>query len=320
MTSRFRIRPYEPGDEQAINDRFNQVFGLQRTLAEWRWKFRPEAGGLRIMVAVDADDQIIAQFAATTAEVQVDGRRRLVGQVLDVFSLRLADAVTQRVYLETARQFYRQFGSPDDLGLVFGFPGARALRLGRRQLNYAEPLPVPVWRRPATARRSWWPRFRTELQCAPAALDDLWIRAGRRYPVCVPRDGAWMQHRYLDRPGQHYRIITVWRRRSLRAFGVLAIDGEVGHWVDLVWDGADRRALNALDQAIAREARAAGAQRLEMWLSGDAAAADALRSGGWQLGGHDQGLGLSAVSFDPDLDPVRFVNRFYLTRGDSDLV
>jgi hypothetical protein len=35
--SALQIRPYREGDESRINEAFNEVFGLRRSLAEWSW-------------------------------------------------------------------------------------------------------------------------------------------------------------------------------------------------------------------------------------------------------------------------------------------
>jgi len=40
--SEFIIRPYQKGDEIAINNTFNQVFGTDRSIEEWYWKKQPE--------------------------------------------------------------------------------------------------------------------------------------------------------------------------------------------------------------------------------------------------------------------------------------
>ena len=52
-------RPYRAGDEVAINDGFNRVFGLQRSLAEWWWKFAPDTTAPWIMLAFDEEGRIV---------------------------------------------------------------------------------------------------------------------------------------------------------------------------------------------------------------------------------------------------------------------
>jgi hypothetical protein len=313
------LRPYRDGDGASINQGFNETFGHARSLEEWSWKFQPEAGGCSMVLAVDASDRVVAQFAVMRVAVQVDGRLRRAGYTVDAYCLKQPGARQERVYFKTVREFYRRYGTLDELAFLFGFPGERHMRLGRLRLQFADPVLVPVWRRSARARRLWWPRYRVEARGDEAVIDALWTRAARRYPVSAVRDGAWAKRRYFSRPGNRYRHLTLWRRGVIHAWAVLDTAQDIGRWIDLVWDGDDPQALVALDEAVARAAAAAGAATLEVWLAGDEAAAAVLRARGWRLGHHPAQLQMTVVSFDPDLDGADLLRRFYVTMGDSDL-
>jgi hypothetical protein len=320
MTSgAFRLRPYRDGDGASINDGFNEVFGHTRPLEEWRWKFQPESAGCSMILAVDASDRVVAHFAVQRVPVQVDGRRYQSGYTVDAYCLKRPGARQGHVYLKAVREFYRRYGSPDELAFLFGFPGVRHMRLGRLRLQFADPVLVPVWRRPAQARRLWWPRYTVETGGDEATIDTLWRQAARRYSVSAVRDGEWARRRYLSRPGNRYRHLTLWRRGTVHAWAVLDTAQDVGRWVELVWDGADPKALVALDEAVAGAAAGAGAKTLELWLAGDAAAAAVLGVRGWQLGHHPARLQMSVVAFDPGLDGADLLRRYYVTMGDSDL-
>jgi len=66
------IRPYKPSDEISINDNFNKVFGLKRSLEEWRWKMQPENNSSVIMIAVDDSGKVLAHYAGIKVLFQVD--------------------------------------------------------------------------------------------------------------------------------------------------------------------------------------------------------------------------------------------------------
>ena len=156
MTSgTFRLRPYRDGDGASINQGFNETFGHARSLEEWRWKFQPEAGGCSIVLAVDASDRVVAHFAVMRVAVQVDGRVRRAGYSVDAYCLKQPGARQERVYVKTVREFYRQYGTLEELAFLFGFPGERHMRFGRLRLQFADPVLVPVWRRSVLARRLW---------------------------------------------------------------------------------------------------------------------------------------------------------------------
>ncbi len=71
----YTLRAYAPGDEAAIQRAFTEVFGVQRTLAEWRWKFVDPPRGSRIVLAFDAAGELACQYAAITVDVEWGARR-----------------------------------------------------------------------------------------------------------------------------------------------------------------------------------------------------------------------------------------------------
>lgn len=316
-------RPYRLGDEIQINDGFNRAFGLHRSLDEWRWKFPERPEGRWIMLAFDAQERLLAHYCAVPVRLQVGGLKVRAGEPVDSFSLPegrygLAAAGT---FQRTVEAFFLEFGGPDKLAVLFGFPGERHLRLGAARLGYDQlvPQPVTVWRR-GPARR---PRFSAHaVRIGPdaAAANALWARTNARYRVAVVRDAAWLGRRYFGRPGVEYVHLVASRWGRPAALAVARVVGTAVYWVDLVWDGRNGRALTALDAAIGELARSRGAATIEMWLGGDRAAEDWFARLGWERTPHPAGLAMVARSFHPEIDVATFPGAFYLTMGDADLV
>jgi len=317
------IRPYREGDGAAINDGFNAVFGLERSTEEWAWKFAAADLGIFIVVAAEAGGQIDAHYGALPVRFQIDGRETLAGVPVDVYSRPVVrqGLGAARTYLQVVTRFFAEYGRPDALALMFGFPGERAFRLGVARLGYDEmpPQEVLAWTRPVR-RRGWsWPRYRLIHGFDAEAIDVLWRRAAHRYPVAVVRDGRRWVRRYCNHPRVRYRHLAARRRGRTEAACVVAVESGVARVVDLLWDGAAAAALAALDRGVDAVALEDGAERAEMWLMGDEDAVAAMTDGGWVVGAAPQGLRLVARSFDPSIDPSSFPGRFYVTLGDSDL-
>lgn len=328
------IRPYRPGDEAAIEAGFRRVFGVDRPAGEWAWKFPPadEDGGRRVMVAL-AGGEVVAHVAAQPVRFTVDGRAVLGGHVVDAFSRSRAGLARRGVFARTVDALFATTCGPGGIAFVYGFPGARHMRLGRRVLGYAEPRPVPYRVKELAAgpgvgaAPSRWARLRRRLGglrveegLAPAALDELWDRAAGRHPVAAVRDGCRAAERFAGRPGVDYLHLTAWRRGRPAAWAAARLEGDLLRWADLVWDGASPAALAALDEALTARAVAAGAVRGELWLGGDPAAEALLESRGWRAAPHPQALEMSAVAFVPGLDAADLARRAYVTLADSDLV
>jgi hypothetical protein len=156
--------------------------------------------------------------------------------------------------------------------------------------------------------------------CDTASLDELWKRSAHRYPVAVVRDGERLARRYLSRPGHEYFQLAAGNRQSVSAWGVLKQTEGMLEWIDLLWDGNDKQALIALDDAADKIAEDNKADRLELWLAHDDKAAEVLESRGWVVGAHAQDLHMTSISFDPEVNEKWLLDHFYFTKGDSDLV
>ena len=68
------VRPYSEGDEFAINDAFNRIFGCRRTIEEWVWKFSVEGAREATVAAWDGDD-LAAHNGGIPVNFEVGGRR-----------------------------------------------------------------------------------------------------------------------------------------------------------------------------------------------------------------------------------------------------
>ncbi|MCB0190786.1 MAG: hypothetical protein KDJ65_02480 [Anaerolineae bacterium] len=323
MTS-FQFRAYRHGDEVLINQGFNEAFNLDRAVEEWRWKFVSPAGDPWIIVAVDQNNEIVAQYAAIEAGFHINDQIFRAAQPVDVFCLRRPGTLEQEVHLTSVRTFFRTYGGVDQLALLYGFPGKRALRLGQLELGYGEASPVPIWQFPLA--RFTWPFKRSpshyEIRngCQPQELDALWQRCAQRYPVAVVRNGNWLIRRYVSRPYHAYQFLTVWQAGKMAAWAVWKITGDTLQWIDLLWDGEDLRVLAAIQKKLEHLGRRVKVQQLEIWVSGDALLTEFLSTNGWKLEEHPHGLTAVARSFHPDIDGSDVIRQFYFTLGDMDLV
>lgn len=312
-------RAYRPGDERAINDGFNEVFGQARSLEEWRWKFPERPEGRWIMLALDPGGRVLAHYGAVAVQVRFGGAQLRGAQVVDAYSR--SEVRGTRVFSTCYQRFVGSFGAPGGLSFIFGFPGRRHYEMGFKVLNYVPITSVPYWVRPVRRRRSlsaW--RYGVGEGFEAAAADDLWRRAGERYDVAAVRDAGWLQRRYLGRPGVEYVHLAATRRGRTHARAVARAQDGILRWAELVWDGEDERALDALDVALDRVARRLSCASLELWLGGDPAAERALERFGWERRPCPLDMLLVTVPFEERADMERMRRSFYLTMGDSDLV
>lgn len=315
----YSLRPYAPGDEDAIQRAFDEVFGGGRSHAEWRWKFLSPPRGSRILLAFDADGELVCQYAAITVPVTWSGQPMLAAQIVDVFARRRR-ALGPRggPFLRTMEAFLEDCAAPGGVGFVYGFPNERHQRAGVLAGRYYEPAPLERLVRaaascaPRTPARTW-----ISEGFDAYATERLWLRSRGRYPFATVRDAAWFHWRYESRPEVRYAQFGVRRAGEARAWGVLALRGETAHWVDLVWDGDQASDLVDLAAALARHAGAHGAKSVELWLRGDPMGRAILLEDGFSSAPEPL-LRLSAIAFDRRVSVPQVLTDFYLTMGDSD--
>lgn len=322
------VRLYRSGDEIAINDAFNRVFGKQRSVEEWAWKYRAGEPPCPIVAAWDGD-RLAAHNGGIAAKYQVDGRRILALQGADTFSLAVAER--QPEWRGSWQQVMDRFGkiAADQFGvsLLYGFTGGKAIShmVARAHWDSVSPRRIPLLvrrRRPPT--RSMASRFfKARLVDGPvSALDRLWERAQERYPVSVIRDANHVRRRLSGHPAVRYHrwLITPRWSSTPAAFVAFRTDGGVCRWVELVWDGRPG-ALELVDHLSRRLTEQTGADREELWLDGDPDAAQWLELFGFEGGPDPSGVVRVVRFIDPELNVDAFApGRVYTTMADADLV
>ncbi|MGE0231463.1 MAG: hypothetical protein AB7O39_10540 [Flavobacteriaceae bacterium] len=321
----FTIRPFKAGDEDAINAGFNAVFGQSRSIDEWRRKFLDESSSPRIMVCLDEAGDVVAHYGATVSAFRIDGRGVAAGQIVDSYAVRRTDVVTGRAFIRTAHAFFEHFCGPGRLDIIYGFPGLRALRLGRLKLGYDHTWPVNVWHGPGSSGlatnlwRNLVDRKRDLRTDDLGQADTLWARAHGLYSPGLIRDRKWIEQRRVGIGGKVYRIATHFRRDLLSAWAIFEHTAAATHIVDLLWDGESVDCLRALLEHVAGRTIDGRPSRIQLWAPTSGYLANALRHLKWTNEIEPRGCHVGIRSFNPSIEPKLISKGFHYAFGDSDL-
>jgi len=237
----YLIRPFEPGDEVSLLEAYNLVFGkdnpdyLPRTVAEWRWAFRENPAGTRVMVAVK-DGAVVAQNACLPVRVWIGGEERLFGQGVDSFCHPAHRAGLRRpgLWVKTVWAFIDEYGGSEKDLLHYGWPIWSAWRIGKTFLEYevvrtqnllVMTLDEPA-RDPAALDAQLGELGLERLVIGAGAKGDavrfgeearwLWDRLAGDWGVSAIRDAAFLNWRLVDHPRHSYTVLA-----ARRADGVL---------------------------------------------------------------------------------------------------
>jgi GNAT superfamily N-acetyltransferase len=291
------VDKYRPDDRAEVDALFRRVFGTasaDASAARWDWQYlqNPNAREPQIWIARD-DGTIVGQYATMPVRLRVNGQEIDASWGMDV----MVAPERQRKGLGEVlfRTWDRNTGASLGMGLS---TGSHQLF---RKLQWPDVGPVPCLVKPLSPRaftRSGWPSLvngavslaarpllawlRSRRACPDvrhvrefdARFTALWERVAPRFDLAVRRDAAYLQWKYLALPHIRYDVVALDRGSTIAGYAVFRHRddprGRVTALVDLLADPDDREAIDALLDAVEREARAAGSDKIRAFVMHDA--------------------------------------------------
>jgi len=325
--SDYLIREIEPGDAESYLACHARVFGERgaRTQAEWRWAFAESPLGPRAFVAL-RDGEVVAAYAGLPQRTWFAGHEHAFVQIVDV----MIDPNHRRglerpgLHVRVGERFFEAYGGRDGDAVFYGWPMERALRIGRRFLDYRlvrEELALVRELEPGPD-----PPTVDEIELVEAPGEDLkwlWDRCAGGWGAATVRDAAWARRRFLDHPlRSRYALLGVRRDGLLRGLAVL----RRGPWH---WPGAlplcdwlvppeEPEVAALLERATLAHARRQGLERVVAVFPDWSVPFEGFQERGWRV--VPSPYSLVARSFDRRIDLDWLRERWWYTLADTDLV
>ena len=144
------VRPFEPGDEQEVNNLFNRVFGKSRSIEEWKWKFERNPRRLPRMIAVATTHEgIVGMYPCVVGLWKIAQELRTVVQPVETAIEKHLRGGRMIVALHEAHVAHcKSLG----VGFSYGTPTAGHAKLGKRRLGYTEFTTLSLLRLDLNAR------------------------------------------------------------------------------------------------------------------------------------------------------------------------
>jgi hypothetical protein len=328
------IRLYQPGDERGIMELFHRVFGKERSLAYWRWKFQGNPEGAQVCLAVTDAGEVVGQYTGIPVRVAVDGRVVIFSQAVDsmVDARYRLGLKKPGVFASVFTRFAEEFGGRDRVLILWGYTTPEALRIGQRLLGYVALHPVmkligpvgdPPHSTPWQQMMDLWRGLRCPIRRVSrfdAGVDRLWERCGRELRVATVRDARYLNWRYADCPDVQYRLLVAGGAfgAPVRGIAVLRLgwmDEPVACLVDWLVPVAARSVAERMLGRCLEEARGAGMKELHAWFP---------RSSSWHRFLLERGFEaveaatMTVRQFAPDVPLDLLDGHWYYTMGDSD--
>ena len=291
------ITPRSAADDDELFRLYRAVFGealAESSRRRWRWQYLDNPatapGGPEIWVARDGST-LLGQYASMPVRLRWGNREVRSSWGMDVFlspaargrgvGARLFTAWSDHVEVAlglglTASSYglfrklrYTDVGPVPFHYMILDPHAVAARRLGPRWAGVAGALLGFAWRLRHPERRR-----HAEVALAPIArfdgrYDALWDRAGASYAMCVRRDAAYLNWKYVDCPHRRYDVVEATHGGTLAGFAVSRHEDHRGlrlGWIVDLFAHADDHALReALIGHVLDGFRRAGVARAQVF-------------------------------------------------------
>ncbi len=352
------VREATAADGKALNDLYNEVFGEDRSLPCWRWRFSDgtakDWSGVYSLAEVDG--QIIGQYPSQIRSLHFQGKPTRFALVMD----NIVAEEYRRGYPAQKEMFVHavEMAKKNGITIGYGFPNKKAYRIGKRLLGYRDVALLPElfyrlsWR-PAFARRlPWLPKSMVrvlanvlrkrssflkgrsasdrrltivEVDRFSDELDQLWERLKSKRTICAERNSVYLNWRFGHDEIIPYRKLVARDENGAvvgyMVFRMQLIEGDtVGYLVDFLYD-TESIFNNLLDHALHMMNRE-NVDYVSVMVSPGTAEEDSLKKFGFVVKEGFGGRPCVALDLSHTL-PFAVIcdpTQWYLTYGDSDLV
>ena len=334
----FVIRAYQKGDEIKINEMFNEVFGQNRDIRHWHWKYRDNPSGPSVISLAESVEGIFAaHFGTYPLKLCYFPPGHRAPEESTVYHT--GDKMTRSIFRSAgfgknsllARTFHHLAEAPKrpDFAFIFGFLTHHSLRFGLLLLNYKLIEPVSYrrleWSRLSEMRLPSYRRLLKGIRAEQvSSVDETWTdffsSVAPDYTYLVKRDAAYITWRYLQRPDRQYLVVGVKKRSKLAGWSVFFREGNKIIWGDALYAKDHPDCARASLMFLRSHPLAEGAEFIECWFPPRPAWWDGiLRSLGFKNKTEPNGLCLCIALIKDSNSIEKSKNMLYYTIGDSDL-
>jgi len=241
--NRYSIRKYIPGDEAAVAELFQDVFGKKQDDV-WDWKFKGRGEKIFAVIA-EINDRVVGQYTGFRRDLYVAGTKCQAIQICDVMitSSERGQYGSKGIFFDLLKRFIEEHvDRSDDVVLTYGFPSERHYRLGLRLGIYQKVADLIRYANSPPRKRK--PLFfyrmthTTDSRLLSEGVQKIWEKMKYDYSDSVigERGGDYFKWRYLDRPDASYIYLVLKTRftNQIAGIGVMSIQDGIAVLIDCI--------------------------------------------------------------------------------------
>lgn len=338
------IRRYQDGDEAGIQTLFREVFGKERPIEEWEWKFRsPSSTQVPFVLVAEHEGKIVGHVGCTIVQMKYGAHLIRAGARVD--TMVSPSARGQGLYQKLNTRLLQE-ADKEGIQMLYGYPAQKAHELLTKQLDAFTVGNIPRWVRLQRVDRliaSRVPAFRgvARLLFSPlrfvgsgsmkrASQVESVTECDARFTelahcssmkVGLIRDKDYLNWRYHQHPTKQYNMRAIEDDKGLFGY-VVSYEEErngmrVGHIVDLVIRGQDRQKEDDLFSAVLYDLRKA--DLVQTWAHPEMTSVQVLRR--WKFLQKDAPMPLVLLSnhfTKEEMEADAHLSRWTVAQGDVD--
>ncbi|WAT83477.1 GNAT family N-acetyltransferase [Delftia acidovorans] len=263
-----------------------------------RWMYIDNsAEGALTNVAVSQSDEDAAVYSVFKVRVVVNGSEMVASQSVDTLTDK--NHRGRGLFFKLAEAVYQEADN-SGLAFVYGFPNSSSGPVFFSKLGWVESTPPPYLIYPSNLayplqrKFKWFPKIRlknflfssllgvksligrnSELSIVDIqnfegdGYSALWKKFSATFDVAVQRDAKYMQWRFINKPGNNYRIVGLLCGEQWLALAVYTVlekhGGRIGYVMEFIHDPAYEQDAKQLMQHIVRQMNQQGADAILAW-------------------------------------------------------
>ena len=328
LDGKYILRSFHPGDEKGILDLWKTAFKSNMDPDLFKWKYLDNPYNKTMMLCVTDKSEIVTFYGGIPFKFQYNEDIVYVVNLMDIMSH--PNHRENRIFEKTARRFIEYFCTPDNLLLMYGFPGEFHYSIGERILNYKKisnvlylrAFPNELINKKNPAQKNIVELEIIENYDGPAKEFDLvWENCKSYYPFSIVRDASFVKWRFFDHPQKQYNVLRFKNSDddSFVAYAVLTVNERKATIVDLLLPDSQilfEQIINCISEYVI----GLDLNQIDIWLPENHFLTGHALSSGFKNEGEPIGIIPTVALFEhsPSLEWVK--SNLYYNMGDGDLL
>lgn len=327
--SQLLIKGYQANIEQTIVAQFNHIFGQNRTLTHWSWKYRENPYGGPLVSAAWDHAQLASHYSAYPLPLTIHGRQTTTYHVGDTFTMPAYRGIGRgktNLLSRVVRHFHKSC-CEGHIDFFYGFNTGKIQKLGKNFLSYVPVAPVYEYTYPSSLLKlnkySKLKRlikgFRIQLvEQSGDWADSVFAKAKADYPMLISRSREYLHWRYDQHPDHSYQYVLLKHWGDIVGWWVIRQDEDRMLLVDALFRKEyKQQAVESIMEMLFSQPQL---REMSGWFTDIPAWwVESLLDAGFNKRRQEQQLDLCVTFFTDRYDKDAIIDSFYFTMGDSDL-